>query len=81
MLNGVIDCIRTYYNLGDMEITENSKLTFDLGLESYDIIEMCGELEERFSVVISENDLTKIETVGDLTKYIANYKLKNPARS
>jgi len=77
MLNEVIDCIRKYYNLSDMEITENSKLIFDLGLESYDIIEMCGELEETFSVVISENYLTKIEKVGDMANYIQNYKLKN----
>ena len=75
MVNEVIEFIRKYNNLGDALIEPDMKLVFDLGLESYSIIEMCCELEEHFSIVISEDDITTIETVEDIAKYVECYKL------
>jgi len=77
MINEVIRFIRDFHNLDNEEISKDSYLVADLGLESYNVIEMCCAIEEHFSIFISENDISKLETVGDIVNYIHNYRQKS----
>ena len=47
-------------------------LTFqeDLGVDSLDVVELIMELEDVFSIQISDEDAEKIITVGDAVDYI-----------
>ncbi len=47
-------------------------LTFqeDLGADSLDVVELIMELEDVFSIQISDEDAEKIITVGDAVDYI-----------
>ena len=76
MIDEVIEFIRKYNNIWDVVIKPDTKLMFDLGLESYNIIEMCCELEDYFSIVISVSDIANIETIEDIAKYIENYRMQ-----
>ena len=52
------------------EITEDTSLE-DLGADSVDIVELSMAMEEEFDIgEMSEEDLSKIVTVGDLVNYI-----------
>ncbi len=55
----------------DMEdITEDTVLA-DLGADSVDLVELSMNLEEEFGIgEMSEEDLGKISTMGDLVNYI-----------
>ena len=46
----------------------------DLGADSLDIVELTMAIEEEFSLPeVSDDDLKKIVTVGDLVEYVSHY--------
>ena len=57
-------------NLDPHTITMQSSLTLDLGLTSYDVIEICAYLEDLFQVEISDDILPDLSSVGDLVYYL-----------
>lgn len=54
------------------EITENSTLTNDLGLSSFDMVSAVTAFEDEFDIEISDRDIRKLVTVKDVTEYIEN---------
>ncbi len=58
----------------EAEITEESHFIEDLGADSLDTVELVMALEEEFGIEISDEDAEKIQTVGDVIKYIKEHK-------
>lgn len=58
------------YGLKEEEITADKELSKDLGLTSFQLVEMCAELEEAFDIEIDEDELPKVITIGDLLSLI-----------
>ena len=58
--------------LGVDESQVDNKASFvdDLGADSLDIVELVMAFEEEFSVEVPDEDAEKLQTVGDVTKYI-----------
>ena len=54
----------------DIEVTEASVLTKDLGINSYDLVELVCSVEDEFDVEIPDKALRRFVTVGDLIGYI-----------
>ncbi len=52
------------------EITNESHFIDDLGADSLDTVELVMALEEEFGIEIPDEDAEKIQTVGDVSKYI-----------
>ncbi len=52
------------------EVTEDATFSDDLGADSLDIVELVMELEDEFGIEIPEEDLEKINTVGEAIAYI-----------
>ncbi|HHU05206.1 MAG TPA: acyl carrier protein [Clostridiales bacterium] len=54
------------------EITLETSFVDDLGADSLDIVELTMALEEEFDITeISEEDISKLVTVGDVVRYIS----------
>ena len=51
--------------LGVKKVDETKSLK-DLGLDSFDIVEMCLDLEDRFGISFQTEELTAFKTVADL---------------
>jgi len=64
----VIKFIRVYFNMHDKEITGDSKLRLDLGLSSFELLEMCCSLEEELKIDINEGNLRRVVTINDVVK-------------
>ena len=61
------------FMLNQDEITSETTFAEDLGADSLDIVELTMALEEEFDISeISESDLARILTVGDLVRYITD---------
>lgn len=56
------------------EITEDSELIDDLEISSMDILFVISCLEEEFQVKISEKDIRKMYTVGDVADVVKALK-------
>lgn len=52
------------------EINESSSLTADLGLNSFELFDIVCAIEDEFGVSMSDRDLMKMVTVGDLIEFI-----------
>ncbi|GIX41363.1 MAG: acyl carrier protein [Leptospiraceae bacterium] len=58
----------------ESEITEDAHFIEDLGADSLDTVELVMALEEEFGIEISDEDAEKIQTVGDVIKYIKEHQ-------
>jgi len=54
----------------ESEVTPEAHFIDDLGADSLDTVELVMALEEEFGIEISDEDAEKIQTVGDVSKYI-----------
>lgn len=52
------------------QVTPEAKFIEDLGADSLDTVELVMAFEEEFGAEIPDEDAEKLQTVGDVTKYI-----------
>ena len=53
---------------------ENCQLQGDLGFNSLDLMNIVNDAEDEFDIVIEDEDMDKIVTVGDVVNLIAQKK-------
>ncbi len=56
------------------EITKDTNLQDDLGLDSLDAVELNMSLEDKFEISITDEELAELKTVGDIVN-VVNSKL------
>lgn len=55
-------------------VTMETSFVDDLGADSLDVVELTMAIEEEFSLSeVSDDELKKIVTVGDLVEYVSRY--------
>ncbi|MCR3906705.1 acyl carrier protein [Peloplasma aerotolerans] len=57
-------------NVPEEKITMQARLAEDLGADSIDAVELIMNIEDEFSVQVSDEEAQNIKTVGDLVNYI-----------
>lgn len=68
MINQLKTLLKNNYNIDDISTETNIKT--DLGLTSFDFINLIALIEDTFHVEIDEEKYHSINTVGDLIEYI-----------
>jgi acyl carrier protein len=56
--------------IDDSRIAETTRFKEDLDADSLDLYELVMELEDRYGVKISEEEATRIQTVGDAVGFV-----------
>lgn len=51
-------------------ITENTRLREDLNIDSLEAVEIAMLLEDKLDIILEENDMDDVVTVGDLVSVI-----------
>lgn len=74
MLEQVIKILTKY--TGEPQIEPQLTLEADLGLTSFDVVEIVAEFEEEFGIEISDRDIRNFLCVEDIVEYLEK-KLKN----
>ena len=57
------------FEIDESDVTLDAKLALDLGFDELDMADLCMSLEDTFEQEISDEDLEKIKTVGDLVAH------------
>ena len=70
MLDKIREYLHENYDIDKDAVSEESELGNELDLTSFQLVEICEELEDEFDVEISEEDLPGIITIGDLMNVI-----------
>lgn len=52
------------------QVTSEAKFIEDLGADSLDTVELIMALEEEFGIEVPDEEAEKLQSVGDVTKYI-----------
>lgn len=58
----------------ESQVTDEASFTKDLGADSLDTVELIMEFEKEFDITIEDNDAEKIQTVGNVIKYLEENK-------
>ena len=70
MFEKIVDIMMDYNDVPRESITPDTRFLADLHMNSLDIMDMVGQMEEEFGVVIATEDLNSIFTVQDLADYL-----------
>lgn len=54
----------------EASITESSRLVEDLKADSANVMVMIMDLEDNYGIVVEDDQIMKLKTVGDVVKYI-----------
>ena len=64
--------IREYAKKEVEDITENTKMIAELGIDSLTFVRMVNDAENNFDVTIPDDKLIAVRTVGDFVKLLQN---------
>ena len=70
MLETIQTILSKYTTVSKDEIIENSVLTSDLGLSSFDVVSIVSDFEDEFDIEIPDRDIRKLVTIKDVIEYI-----------
>ena len=73
MLEKLKEIIVNYTGDASVEISENTALIADLGLNSLDLVSMANDVEDELGVVIPDRAIGTLKTVGDVIRVIELY--------
>ena len=72
VLEQIIKMVAEQFMIDENEITADASFVDDLGADSLDVVELTMAMEETFSLPDTpEDELTNIQTVGDLADYVS----------
>jgi acyl carrier protein len=53
------------------EVDQDARILDDLGADSLDVVELVMAIEEAFDIVVPDEDVEAMQTVGDVASYLA----------
>lgn len=77
IFNKVKNILDEYIDIDIEDITLETRLADDLGINSYEFMSIIGAVEEEFDVEVDEKDILKLVTVADLLDYISSFTEEN----
>ncbi|MCX7636086.1 MAG: acyl carrier protein [Syntrophales bacterium] len=66
----VIEIIMEQLGVTKEECVLEASFIDDLGADSLDLVELIMEMEENFGIQISDDELEKIRTIGDVIEFL-----------
>ncbi len=70
MLEKIAELLSEYTDIEPEKITEKTSFKNDLALDSLQLINLAGAVEETFDVSISDRDAMNLQTVGDVIRFV-----------
>ncbi len=71
MLNKIANILSNYSKKPASDINEDTVLTSDLGLSSYDVVRIVTDFEDSFDIEIPDKEISKFQTVKDIIDYLS----------
>jgi len=70
MLEKLQEIIRQYADDEDFTLVENMVLRTDLGINSYEFVQVVCDIEDAFGIEIPDRAISSFRTVKDVMEYI-----------
>ncbi|NLJ78963.1 MAG: acyl carrier protein [Tissierellia bacterium] len=62
--------ISEQFDIDEEELTMETSFRDDLNADSLDLVELIMALEDEFDLEVGDEDITRIDTIGDAVNYI-----------
>ena len=73
VLDEIKSILSSQFGIDEDQITENTDVVNDLGADSLDVVEMMMSVEDEFGLMIEDEEIAEMRTVGDVVNYIENH--------
>jgi acyl carrier protein len=73
VLEKVKAILSSQFDVEEDAITADTNILDDLGADSLDVVDMLMSLEDEFDVEIPDEEIEKLQTVGDVVAYIEEH--------
>ena len=73
VFQGVRDVLVENIGVDESEVTMNADLSVDLGMDSLDHVEIIMALEEKFGIVLPDEECDEIKSVEGLVNIVSKY--------
>ena len=70
IFENVRDSLAQQFEIDPESITMDTNLIDDLGADSLDVVELIMSLEDTYGITISDDDASKLFTVGRIVEYL-----------
>lgn len=70
MLEKLTEIIREYTGKEDLVIEEDTSILGDLGLSSFDLVQLVCQVEDEFDVEIPDQMIREFRTAGDVIRFL-----------
>lgn len=70
MINKLKEIFVESTGIADIDITKDTNIKNDLGLNSFDLAQLVCTIEDEFDIEISDSAIKNFKTVGDVIEYI-----------
>ncbi len=65
------DLVAQQLGVEQNEISPEARILDDLGADSLDVVELVMSLEEAFDIVVPDEDVEALQTIGDVETYLS----------
>ncbi|MDU6031943.1 MAG: acyl carrier protein [Peptoniphilus harei] len=70
MKDRILQIIAEQFNIDKDDLTEDMNFQDDLNADSIELVELVMTIEEEFETEVSEEDLERLKTIGDVIEYV-----------
>ena len=70
MLEKIQEMLAEALNLPAEQVTADAKIVDDLGADSLDVVELLSRLEDEYGIMIPDDEVENLVTVGDVAAEI-----------
>lgn len=66
----IVNLLKEKLGVPETVLTPDASLERDLGIDSLDYAEIVMEMEQQFNIRIPDEDVSKLETIGQAVEYV-----------
>lgn len=73
MIEKVIEILSEFTEMKPEQMTSDTKLIADLGLNSFDVVNVVVAFEEEFDIEIPDKDIKGLQTIENIVNYLESH--------
>lgn len=73
ILDKIKNILSSQFGIDEDQISESTDVVNDLGADSLDVMEMMMSVEDEFGIMIEDEEIAEMKTVGDVVNYIESH--------
>lgn len=73
MIEKVIEILSEFTEMKTEQMNRDTKLVADMGLNSFDVVNVVVAFEEEFDIEISDRAIRNLQTIGNIADYLESH--------